>query len=194
MASDIHWDAMKRALTSVPLARRLFITKHATGMCGVGKFMRLWGKRDTDSCPRCGASENTSHVWKCPQEQATQVWDLSLQKLQEWMVDVGTLPDMRDSILHYLDTWRSANSITLRRTTFNCSFQDFQGECGWQSFLEGFNTKDWATMQHSFHSSRQASRNGWRWLSELIKKLWATAWDQWEHRNAVLHDGENLVQ
>jgi hypothetical protein len=102
MAADIHWEAMKRALTSVPLARRLFITKHATGMCGVGKFMRLWGERDTDSCPRCGAPENASHVWICPQEQATEVWDLSLHKLKEWMVEVGTLPDMRDSILFYL--------------------------------------------------------------------------------------------
>jgi hypothetical protein len=31
-------------------------------------------------------------------------------------------------------------------------------------------------------------------MTELIKKLWMVAWDQWEHCNAVLHDQENLIQ
>jgi hypothetical protein len=27
----------------------------------------------------------------------------------------------------------------------------------------------------------------------LIKKLWETAWDLWEHRNGILHEKENIV-
>jgi hypothetical protein len=96
-ASDIHWEALERVIKTVPLVRRLFITKHAAGMCGVGKFMRLWGERDTDACPRCAVPKNVSHVWRCPWEQAAEVWSLSLQKLHEWMTKVGTQPEMRDS-------------------------------------------------------------------------------------------------
>ena len=68
--SNIHWEAIGKAMKEAPLERRRFITKHAAGMCGVGKFMKLWGERETDTCPRCGAMENASHVWICPQLQA----------------------------------------------------------------------------------------------------------------------------
>jgi hypothetical protein len=46
LASDIE-----KAMKSSTLARRTFVTKHTSGMCGVGKFMKLWGERDTDICP-----------------------------------------------------------------------------------------------------------------------------------------------
>jgi hypothetical protein len=52
------------------LARRTFIKKHSMGMCGVRKFMKHWGERDTDACPRCGEPEDVSHAWKCPHPQA----------------------------------------------------------------------------------------------------------------------------
>lgn len=86
-ASNIYWEALKKAMKAVPLAKRTFITKHATGMCGVGKFMKLWRERDTDACPQYGAPENASHIWICPQPQATDVCGLSLQKLNAWMLD-----------------------------------------------------------------------------------------------------------
>ncbi len=34
---------------------------------------------------------------------------------------------------------------------------------------------------------------GKRWAIALIKKLWETAWDLWEHRNGILHEQENIV-
>jgi hypothetical protein len=50
--SNIHWEALEKAMKAVPLAKRTFITKHATGMCGVGKFVKLWRGRDTAACPQ----------------------------------------------------------------------------------------------------------------------------------------------
>jgi hypothetical protein len=40
---SINWEALSTALTEVGLSRRIFVTKHVTGMCGVGKFMKRWG-------------------------------------------------------------------------------------------------------------------------------------------------------
>jgi hypothetical protein len=42
------------------------------------------------------------------------------------------------------------------------------------------------------HYTRIRSRkNGKRWTTMLIKKLWNVAWDQWEHRNGILHDTDH---
>ncbi len=69
----MHWEVIEHTMKASPLARRTLVTKHATGMCGVGKFMKIWGERDTDACPRCGAPENAAHVWICPHPQAIDV-------------------------------------------------------------------------------------------------------------------------
>jgi hypothetical protein len=37
------------------------------------------------------------------------------------------------------------------------------------------------------------SRNRKTELRITIQKIWQVAWDQWEHRNAILHNSENLV-
>jgi hypothetical protein len=35
--------------------------------------------------------------------------------------------------------------------------------------------------------------SGRLWTSALIHNIWQVAWDQWEHRNAILHNSENIV-
>jgi hypothetical protein len=47
--------------------------------------------------------------------------------------------------------------------------------------------------QQRYYYSTKSSKNGCRWVTELIHKLWDTAWDLWEHRNEVLHERENQV-
>jgi hypothetical protein len=37
----------------------------------------------------------------------------------------------------------------------------------------------------------KSKRTGRRWVISLIKKLWDTAWDLWQHRNEILHQSEN---
>jgi hypothetical protein len=168
-ATNIHWEAIGKAMKELSLARRTFMTKHVTGLSGVGKFMKIWGERDTDACPRCGAPENAAHVWTCPHPQATDVWNDSMKKLEDWMIEVGTLPDIRDSILYHLKRWRSPEEDNRRYNNTNSNYIDLQGECGWQSMLEGFVTKAWAETQHSYYSMIQAPRTGKRWIIELIK-------------------------
>jgi len=106
------------------------------------------------------------------------------------MEEVGTRPDIRDSIIYHLSTWKNPHHSNTNTVTHI----DLQQECGWQSFIEGFINREWGNAQQSFYMSIQSRRTGKRWTIELIKKLWMVAWDQWEHRNAVLYDQENLVQ
>ena len=79
---DIHtpfsaaadWEAVGLAMRASPLACRTFIVKHTAGMCGVGKFMKRWGEREFDTCPRCDIPEDACHVWKCHGNDADNVW------------------------------------------------------------------------------------------------------------------------
>ncbi len=37
---DVDWEAINKAMKETRRPQRVFITKHACGMCGVGKFMK----------------------------------------------------------------------------------------------------------------------------------------------------------
>jgi hypothetical protein len=46
-----------------------------------------------------------------------------------------------------------------------------------------------------FHSRGKSQEVlGLRWVSALIRKLWTVAWDQWEHRNSILHERDSTKQ
>lgn len=44
------WDAIEIAMKESQRARRVFLSKHISGMCGVGKFMVQWKKREVPDC------------------------------------------------------------------------------------------------------------------------------------------------
>ena len=57
-------------------------------------------------------------------------------------------------------------------------------------------TSNWAELppaspsteyQNDCYRTQDSKKTGLRWTVALIHKLMATAWDMWEHRNAVLH-------
>jgi len=39
---EVDWQLIGTTMKSLPRARRTFLTKHVSGMCGVGKFMKRW--------------------------------------------------------------------------------------------------------------------------------------------------------
>jgi len=77
-------------------------------------------------------------------------------------------------------SWRVQNAIT-------------QHDIGWQFILEGWLCREWEYLQHECFKEDGSKATGKRWLTELIKKLWAVAWDLWEHRNGILQTQDNLV-
>jgi hypothetical protein len=46
-----NWEAIDQAMSETPRSRRVFLTKHVVGMCGVGKFMVQWKQRASVACP-----------------------------------------------------------------------------------------------------------------------------------------------
>jgi hypothetical protein len=186
--NDVNWPAVQDALSTSPLSKRLFITKHAAGMCGVGKFMARWKKRDTSACPRCGAFEDATHVWKCRGEDADRVWKQSLDHLKDWMASHDTDPDLANLLLDMLQSWRDDTPCPGQIPYGLQLLVTRQSELGGQALLEGRLSFEWEASQQAYLTFIKSKRTGWRWVSQLIKKLWAVAWDLWEHRNGILHE------
>ncbi len=167
----VDWEAVQKALKEVPKLRKIFITKHTMGMCGVGKFMKLWKKRETDECPRCGKFEDSSHVWICDQADALSLWNTALLDLDRWMVSVQTDPDIREIIIHNLSNWPTGlhPHNPLDRKTF-LAF-DQQCDIGWNVMIEGWITFEWAATQEEYYKFLGSWRTGRRWVIALIKNL-----------------------
>jgi hypothetical protein len=56
--------------------------------------MKRWWMIDTDSCPCCGAPEDTEHVRVCTGAGANDIWSQSHDRLDAWMSSVNTDPEL----------------------------------------------------------------------------------------------------
>jgi hypothetical protein len=43
--NTVHWTAIHKAMEASTRSRRVFVSKHVSGMYGVGKFMKRWNLR-----------------------------------------------------------------------------------------------------------------------------------------------------
>lgn len=99
---SVNWELIEIAMNESRCSRRVFISKHSSGMCGVGKFMKRWKIRQDDSCPRCGSPEDSAHVWTCKGEGANEVWEKALIDLEGWFNQKHTDPDLQHAIISHL--------------------------------------------------------------------------------------------
>ena len=147
--------------------------------------------QDHSECPRCQTPiEDTEHVLLCPHPEATATWDLELGKLHNWLIDHHTDPRIGTLIMDGLRAWRK--NIPHRHGYFSPDLRTAlsnQRAIGWDNFLMGRMSKNWATAQTSYLRSIGRSRSsGTLWLRQLIQRVWDITWQLWEHRNNILHN------
>jgi hypothetical protein len=189
-SSAIDWETVERAMSTSSFRRRQWVTKHTSGFCGTGKMMKLWKQRSSAACPRCGVEpEDVEHVWKCQDRGAKEQWTASLQELSDWLTQQGTCPDTKKLILGRLDAWRNSENPADQGPVPDHiqPALEAQDGIGWRAFLEGCFALDWVGVQQQYFNWQKSRRTGRRWAVALVRKLWDVAWDQWEHRNGVLH-------
>ncbi len=168
---DVNWPAIQAAASTSTLARRIFISKHAAGMCGVGKFMVRWKQRESPACPRCGEFEDSTHVWRCHRGDTDQVWLRSLARLKDWMIQQDTDPDLLDLLLALLQSWRDDTPFSGQIPYGLQLLVDRQLELGGQAILEGHLSFEWEASQQAYLTFTRSRRTGQRWVTQLIKKL-----------------------
>ena len=192
----IDWEATGKAMHSISRTRQQWVTKHVSGFCGTGKMMMRWKKRDTAKCPRCDEeNENATHVWKCQGSGANEVWNGSIEKLKNWMRKQKTQPNLAELICDRLSAWRCGTIPGVQPASYRGIRAALvnQDEVGWQAMLEGAPAIGWREIQQSYYEWLGIRKTGLRWLSALVQKLWDVAWDQWNHRNGILHDNDETL-
>ncbi len=190
----VDWEANARAIKGVPITRRHWVSKHATGFCAVGVVMKQRKKRPTAQCPRCPWPEETvDHVYNCQAPEAGQQWAESLDKLTEWLNDQRTDPAIVRDIREGLNSWRLDPSAGVSPAT-SSSARAAQEFIGWRPFLEGCLTWEWQAQQQRYYEFLKSRKTGRRWTTLLIRKLWDVSWDMWDDRNGILHKNDNTVK
>jgi hypothetical protein len=190
---NINWDAIGAAMKETKRSARVLIAKHVSGMCGVGKFMKRWKLRQDDICPRCEETEDAAHVWTCQGEGANEIWNKSLEDLEQWMNINYTNPDLQHLLLTQLSGWRDNSQTSASYPFIFNELLQHQSDIGWNRFFEGWLSHEWLGLQQAYYSAIKSRRSGIRWTVALILKLWDIAWDLWEHRNGVLYSKDNTV-
>jgi len=100
----VDWKSIGHAMRGVKRGRRVFVTKHVAGLCGIGKFMKKWGHWNVDQCPYCGETDDARHVWLCKAPRARDVWAKSIDSIDLKLRQLHTEPTLHHTILHYLST------------------------------------------------------------------------------------------
>jgi hypothetical protein len=177
---SIDWTAIKEASQQITRTRQHWLAKHACGSCGVNSVLHKWKLRDDEVCPRCRQKETAQHVWICDSPDTRLIWSHALQDLTKWLISVDTDIALIQAIVNNLLPWSE-------RAPQRTELEKHQDNIGWEIILEGALPIAWAKHQHQYYMTTGSKCSGKRWLTQLILKLWNTAWNLWEHRNNIAH-------
>jgi hypothetical protein len=183
---SVNWESIDKAMKETKRSRIAFVSKHTCGMRGVGKFMKCWKLRKTSDYPRCGEHEDAQHVWKCQGPGVQDIWEKSLEKLDNWFNIMQTDPDIQHCILTYLRSWKDGSQPETTYYVVTEELLKHQVEIGWRQIFEGWLSREWTNAQQAYYHVTKSRQTGKCWTIALIKKLWEIAWDLWEHRNRSL--------
>jgi hypothetical protein len=139
--------------------------------------------------------EDAEHVLLCPNQEAADIWEKSIQDLDKWMQSRDTALNIRTAICAGLRAWRNGTPVLTDGypEILKQALQQ-QSRIGWRNLIEGFPAKKWTEAQAQHYIWTKSRRTGRRWAAALVKKLADTAWDMWEHRNSVAHEGDTNVR
>lgn len=182
------WDATSDALSHLPLPRRRWTTKHASENCGVGDTLLRWKKQDDNKCPRCGAPEDTIHIYKCTGQGATETWNASMKRLESFLATNDTDPDLHTGLIDCLTRWRQDRPIPIQH--YPPAVRQVlweQHKLGWKNLLEGLPSIAWRRHQHQYFAQQGLQKSSRQWVRHLLQHTHHLAWHQWDHRNTVKH-------
>ena len=143
--------------------KRRWVIQHTVGMCGVGKFMKIWDRWPTDMCPLCKTTKETAaHVWTCKDPRQDATWEKSIERLRTWMNDYPTHPAVTKAIIDNLSAWRKGSPTQPTTSTFlglDLAIAA-QSRVGWQLLLEGRQVLEWEAVQQRYFEFEESRKTG----------------------------------
>ena len=185
--TTIDWKSQAQAFRPLPLARRQRTIKLSTGQCGISFMMKRWKFEEHNECPFCARSETKEHLFQCQDERVRARWDQHVIRLDDWMATQSTSPTICDAITTSLLTW-GEDIVPWSDKPSVQTLMSTQLSIGWYPFVFGFVHKAWHRQQAAYLQVLSSNKNPERWTCMLIQKLFAIAWDMWDHRNYAKHN------
>ena len=168
----IDWEVLAKACDEESPGRLRWVTKHVTGVCGVGKFLELWKSQNHSRCPRCDA-ENEDHrpVYTCQARSTKREWYGVLNDLRQWRHSHDTSPDsILEVILKCLKAWQAGRPLPPYRGRDPLAHAyDAQRAIGWGCFLEGSLATHWRPLQARYLLSIGSRKTSSVWARGLIR-------------------------
>ena len=165
----VDWDAIKDAQMYYPNGFSLWIAKHVTGFCGVGKMLFRWGHWTNNHCPCCDMECETSrHILVCRDEEMATEFHNSVEVLELWMMKVDTCPEIADCIVTTIAQHQpSCFSRTADPLITDAATE--QDNIGWTNFMEGKISKLWRVHQRKYYSATGSRKTSRAWAYGLVR-------------------------
>ena len=109
--NNIDWDVVKHARAKLPFDRKIWMIKQVSGFCGTGVKMKLRDFRDVDVCPLCHEPENNIHVVKYGSDSTNAAWQVSLENLEDLLLNNHTPPSTTSMLITKLRSWRGGGGV-----------------------------------------------------------------------------------
>jgi len=151
------------------LASPCWVSKFVSSHLAHGTNIQHWNFCSLAQCPQCQAS--LTHIIWCPAPIASNLWQLSLKTLHQWLSDQQTSPELWDNLLHTLQAWYQEEQVPPQSPHQSQWYKD-QQEIRWHSLLDGWLSSAWWYKQDQFWLQICSCKSSKKWMSELIKKLW----------------------
>jgi len=192
--SSIDWEAYEKATKMMHSSTLLKIAKCVTKTLPVGETMVTRNQWRQPFCSRCNhPSETIEHIYQCPQSDSRRIMGESIMRLDEWLEQVSTEPNLHSQLLLCISQWVTGTPLK-SDATFITPIQT-QIKLGWFHLMQGRIHSSFSTYMQDHYTKIHSQKKGVKWVSTLIQKLWTELFNkQWEHRNKCVHGRDKATK
>jgi len=183
----VGWEAIRQSNQTMSSTTKQWIAKYVTKFLPIGRNMLRRNHWREDYCPRCRICVEThDHLITCTHSQCTHVFRKSLEKLELWLRDNQTPPNLISDILHILTDWKLGINTRIS-SQFTNPIQN-QIQFGIRHFIKGRLLVDFTEFMSNHFLTIGSKRTGRKWTAIFIQKLWTVMHrPQWDNRNSFVH-------
>ena len=185
----VDWEGIGWAADLFPPLFQLWVTKHVSGECAVGRRMLRWGFWANDNCPCCHQPNETArHVPFCSATSMTDNFHAGLDRLETKLHDLQTHQGIIDCWMATLLRRERTESFEEHASTDTLAAARAQDDIGLENLLEGRMAKAWGELQHDHLLSDDSRRISRTWRAAAITAPLEFAHSMWTHRCGISHE------
>jgi len=194
---EVEWPAVYHALTEVPRMFQIWACKQVTGVAGTNEMQSRYTPNHDKHCPSCKVEiETCGHVLECEEAGRVDVLHQSVDLLDEWLRDKGTVGKLRRCLIEYAHGrgGKTMSEIVGWGDGEYRRLANLMDLIGWRRFMEGMVLKEVVAIQNRAVDDGRCHMTVASWSAGLVTKLLEVTHGQSLYQNVHVHDwlaGEN---